>query len=499
MVKGKRTSGPALRRDLRAIIKVLYQKKALLTLEEANALLTTIPTVKELDERDRDDAEIIALFTPSVSVIQPVASHQDNDVAASQPSDAVHSEERLSPVASEQELPPPPAEVLTPSETSHTTTRLTKQPIWRRGGYLLVALCILLVGVVSIPFISARHTETCSAHSNGVILYTQTQYQGQCHAFGLGDYELASFGMAQQVSSIKDPNHAYHITLFDKAKNFYYIDSDTPIITAEWDKRAETIHVEKHRPTTCYPGTDGIIAFLNTDYSGGCLFITQNIPDLTSLNFESVMASIQFVGSYQNTRQLVIYRGSNYTERCGAYLQNQSDLLQCARLAVSVRVLPFTPPTPIPMVHGAPFAGNVAPRASLSPDHAQAVVDENLQTEWVGGHMAELDLHWPSPVTIHRVVVWDRKQSPTENNQINKLKLVFSDGTTTGSIDMISQGPRCADVTFPEKTVNWLHIIPVDASGNNGLREVEVWAPTGPQYSNNTCVNKVIVAQTIPL
>src|ERR1700681_4302944 len=85
MVKGKRTSGPALRRDLRAIIKVLYQKKALLTLEEANALLTTIPTVKELDERDRDDAEIIALFTPSVSVIQPVASHQDNDVAASQP------------------------------------------------------------------------------------------------------------------------------------------------------------------------------------------------------------------------------------------------------------------------------------------------------------------------------------------------------------------------------------------------------------------------------
>ena len=63
---------------------------------------------------------------------------------------------------------------------------------------------------------------------------------------------------------------------------------------------------------------------------------------------------------------------------------------------------------------------------------------------------------------------------------------------------MISLGPRCADVTFPQKTITWLHIIPVDASGNNGYSEVEVWATTGPQYSNNTCVNKKTVPQTIP-
>jgi hypothetical protein len=143
-------------------------------------------------------------------------------------------------------------------------------------------------------------------------------------------------------------------------------------------------------------------------------------------------------------------------------------------------------------------AGNIAPQATLSPASAGAVIDGNLQTEWVGGHQVELDLHWALPVTIHRVVVWDRKQSPTDNNQINKLKLSFSDGTSTGSIEMISLGPRCSDVIFPEKTVTWLHIIPVDASGNNGLREVEVWASTGPQYSNNTCVNKVTLSQTIP-
>src|SRR5213080_4865982 len=48
MVKGKRESGTTLRRDLRAIIEVLYQKKALASLEEANLLITRIPTIKEL-------------------------------------------------------------------------------------------------------------------------------------------------------------------------------------------------------------------------------------------------------------------------------------------------------------------------------------------------------------------------------------------------------------------------------------------------------------------
>src|SRR6266566_2991944 len=66
MVKGKRTSGTMLRRDLRAIIRVLYQKKALHSLDEANLLISTIPAIKELDERDPEDLEIIRLFdTPA--------------------------------------------------------------------------------------------------------------------------------------------------------------------------------------------------------------------------------------------------------------------------------------------------------------------------------------------------------------------------------------------------------------------------------------------------
>jgi hypothetical protein len=501
MVKGRRTSGSALRIDLRAIIRVLHQKKALLALEEANRLITTIPAVSVLDPRDPEDAKIIALFnTPGIEGEQVAGQNKNEAASPNVPTSSESRDDASSSYAtSEPTITPLPIMPSPVPEPTGRSERETKKRLWWYVGSVLVALAIILGAVLGVTWlIFSRQANACSDNTNGVTLYTDINYQGQCHAFGPGEHELARFGLEQNVSSIRDPHDAYHITLFDKAKNFYYVDKDTPVLPAEWDNRADTIHVEKHRPTACHPGTDGIIAFINTDYSGGCLFITDNIPDLTPLNFDKVIASIQFVGSYQNTRQLVIYKQPDYKDECGAYWQNQSDLLQCARLALSVQVLPFTPPTPIPTVPGTRFAGNVASQAMLSPGSAHAVVDGNLHTEWIGGHMVELDLSWAFPVTIHRVVVWDRKQSASDNNQINKLKLSFSDGTSTGSIDMISLGPRCADVTFPEKTVTWLHIIPVDASGNNGYSEVEVWATTGPQYSNNTCVNKVTVTQTIP-
>jgi transcriptional regulator with XRE-family HTH domain len=491
MVKGKRsTSGTTLRRDLRAIIKALYRKEVLRSLEEANLLITKIPTVKELDERDPEDRRIIELFSTSPSTTQPPVHQQDDKVAASLPDDTSESEESVSlanPVQEEQASPPPQTEAPSASGTPLNTERETRQHRRRRVGYLLAALLIIFGIVFGLAWsIFWRQTDACAGKTNGVILYTDPDFQGHCHVFPPGDYDLAQFGLDQNVSSIKDPGAGYYVRLIDRTNRPGSFDKDVPQLPADWNDQAHSLHVEKHRPTACHPGTNGIIAFIDTDYSGGCLFITENIPDLTPLDFDQIIVSIQFVGSYQNTRQLVIYRQPDYKDECGAYWQNQSDLLQCARLALSVRVLPFTSPTPIPTIPGTRAAGNVASQAMLSPGGTRAVVDGSLQTEWVGGHMVELDLRWAFPITIHRVVVWDRKQSVSDNNQINKLKLSSSDGTSTGSIDMISQGPRCADVTFPAKTITWLHIIPVDASGNNGLREVEVWATSGPQYSNNT-------------
>jgi hypothetical protein len=500
MVKGKRTGGPTFRRDLRAIIKVLHRKKALVTLEEANRLITTIPAVSPLDNRDPGDLEIIKLFDTQASGEERAAAQNKGEVADPDVNTSSKGRDDTSLSHTMPEFATTPLQIRPSpiSETAGGSERETKKRLWRRVVSVFVALIIIAGTVLSVLFIFSRQTDGCSDNAHGVTLYTEINHQGHCYTFGPGDYELARFGLEQNVSSIRNPNDAYHIILYDKEKIFYYVDKDTPVLPAEWDNRADTMHVEKHRPTSCNPGANGIIAFINTDYSGGCLFITDNLSDLTPLNFDQVIVSIQFVGSYRNTRQLVIYKQPNYKDECGAYWQNQSDLLQCARLALSVQVLPFTSPTPIPTIPGTHYAGNVAPQAILSPGSAYTVVDGNLQTEWVGGHMAQLDLSWAFPVTIHRVVIWDRKQSPSDNNQINKLKLSFSDGTSTGSIDMISPGPRCADITFPEKTVTLLHITPVDASGNNGYSEVEVWATTGPQYSNNTCVNQVQVTQTVP-
>jgi transcriptional regulator with XRE-family HTH domain len=523
MVKGKRSSNaPMFRHDVREIIKVLHRKGALCSLKEANEFIATIPAVSKLDERDLDDLAIINLFKPVENETQ--AADQSHMSVPPAPLESAPADQESRPAS--VQTPPetfaqtssgsPPSDQAstlplnqTPPETStdgpEAGNRRDEERNRGRQSWLIgtaaVLLLALLLGVLfkSVPF--PRPTpppETCPDSKNGVTLYTDPYFQGHCHTFPPGDYDLSQFGLDQNVSSLKDPDAAYAVRLVDRSNRPGVFDKDVPQLPADWNDQAHSLHVEKHRPTACQPGTDGIIAFIDTDYSGGCLFLTKNIPDLAPLNFDQVIVSIQFVGAYQNTRQLVLYRQSNYQDECGAYWQDQSDLLQCARIALSVRVLPFTPPTPIPTAPGTRAAGNVAPLARLSPAGAYAVVDGNLQTEWIGGHMVEMDLRWAFPITIHRVVVWDRRQSTSDNNQINKLKLSFSDGTSTGSLDMISQGPRCADVIFPTKTITWLHIIPVDASGNNGLREVEVWATTGSQYSKNTCVNKKTVIQTIP-
>lgn len=526
MVKGEREP---TRDHVRAIIKVLYQRNVLLTLDEANALIRTVPTNGALDDRDTKDREIIELFDPPVTEVEQGASQRVVYVMTPNmqvSSDNLNEDEILAPDIVLEPLTTPPPVIAEPEPASepdpvpelvNLVPDAEPQPIpvparplardtrRRQWWYISSGLALLVIvgGILVVMYQnqalshqgSAKQLADCSAPTNGVTLYTDTDYKGQCHTFGPGDYELARYGLEQNVSSIRDWNNAYFVKIFDTGKNFYDFDKSIPTLPADWDNRADMLHIEKHRPTSCHPGMNGIIAFINPDYSGGCLFITGDIPDLTLPNFDSVIVSIQFVGVYRYTMQLVIYSQPNYKGECGRYWQNQSDLEQCARLALSVRVLPFTPPTPIPTVAETHYAGNVGPDATISPGSAGAVIDGSVQTEWIAGHMVGFALRWAFPVTVHRIVIWDRKQSATDNNQINKLKFSFSDGTATGSIDMISDGPRCADVTFPPKNITSLQVIPVDASGNNGYSEIEVWATTGPQYSNNTCVNTVVVPQ----
>ena len=396
MVKGKRVSGPSLRSNLRAIIKALHRKKALLTLDEANALMLTIPANSVLDERDPADAEIIALFDPPVAETEQVVRQSDDDETESDaqvPSNDLDDVFVLAPdiepelptsvlpesvqIASnlpvpdiEPEPPPAPAPPLlvTPAPIPiEPVARNTRRRLWWYISSVLTLLVIIgLIFVAThqeqgLPHQSfTKQPASCSAPANGVTLYTDINYKGQCHTFVPGDYELALYGLERNVSSIRDWNDAYFVKIFDTGKNFYDLDKSIPALPGDWDNRADMLHIEKHRPTSCHPGRNGIIAYINPDYAGGCLFITGDIPDLTPSDFDSVIVSIQFVGSYRNTMQLVIYSQPNYRGECGAFWQNQSDLEKCARLALSVRVLPLASMAIARSRSGPPLALNLA-------------------------------------------------------------------------------------------------------------------------------------------
>lgn len=145
MVKGKRTSGTMLRRDLRAIIEVLYQRGTLLSLEEANRLITKIPAIKELDERDPDDAKIIALFdAPEADEEQAADQHCDE---APDPNVQVFTENQDGALASAggvpKATPAPPAVLPSPGpETTECAVREPKKHLW---WYIISALAVLAI------------------------------------------------------------------------------------------------------------------------------------------------------------------------------------------------------------------------------------------------------------------------------------------------------------------------------------------------------------------
>jgi hypothetical protein len=247
----------------------------------------------------------------------------------------------------------------------------------------------------------ARSMRVESHATDGVTLYVDGNYGGNTHTFGVGEYsDLSQFGLDQNVSSLRDANAAYHITLFDQkglTGTPGYYDADTPQLTGYWNDRARSMRVEKHRPTSCNPGTDGIIAYIDTNYQAGCLFITGDIPDLTTFNFDQVISSLRFAGSYTNTEQIALYRQANYQDLCGTYSQDQPDLTSCSDQALSVKVLSYTPPviptpTPSPTASSSstPTGGTelLSNPWSLSGNNGAAEQDEPIDANTLQGMQA---------------------------------------------------------------------------------------------------------------
>jgi len=138
-----------------------------------------------------------------------------------------------------------------------------------------------------------------------------------------------------------------------------------------------------------------------------------------------------------------------------------------------------------------PFAGNIAPQAGRSPDGIGSgkAFDGDLSTFWTDGlgHGFTLTLSLPGSFDVSRILVWDRPQNSPDNNQINALIIRLSNGIEK-RFGMDSQGARCIDVTLSSpQTITSVMLRADDASGNNGLSEVEIWV--GSKTGGPTCSN----------
>jgi heat shock protein HtpX len=130
-----------------------------------------------------------------------------------------------------------------------------------------------------------------------------------------------------------------------------------------------------------------------------------------------------------------------------------------------------------------PLDGNVARSASIdwAGDNPSLLVDGNLGTYSTGANLVTFT--WSRTVSIHRVIIWNDRS----RGGINWLRLVLSDGT---SFTVDYGGPNeCVRVDFGARTVDRVQLDFYDHDGALALKEIEIWATTGPQSSGNSCGN----------
>lgn len=337
---------------------------------------------------------------------------------------------------------------------------------------------------------------TCTPGVNQASFFVDDHFKGQCVTKDVGIYnDMNAIGTIpnDSVSSVKvgagiklemcqDNNLANTCQLLDSG------DFDFGGLAIGNDQMSSAAVIsDGSQPNLPSPACtydtsrSGILLYQGPNYTGSCVFLTSDVNDLTSTQFMGAQ-SVRILGTYLNYYQAIGYSDTNFSTTCGTFTVDTADLGTCDGAMRSIRVTTYIP---------AQLANNIVSYAQRDEPSSGAAVDNDLTTEWVGGHQVPLSFVYSSPQMMQEIVVFDRAQSSTDNNQENSIQLTFSDGTQIKYINMQSGGPRCADVRFPAKAASWVVVEPYDASGNNGFREVQIWDNSGTVHSSITCPNIV--------
>src|SRR6266487_1713677 len=321
-------------------------------------------------------------------------------------------------------------------------------------------------------------------------LCSGTSNTGICVALPVGGYnDLTQQGINFPVLSVWMPNGTRTLFTSDQTNQAgtpqVFDSSNADLKASRLNTTIKSARVEIKNDTTCNiaPNANGIAIYrdVNNGIGGGCTLLTGSINDLGTIKFTRI-SSLKFLGTYIGHYKVTAYTDANYGTVCSVYTVSQFDLQTCAQQdIVSIKIEPYTGPQQ---------AQNLASLALRDHPSSNAAVDDSLDTEWNGGHGVSLGFVFDHPVTIQSVVIFDRKQNNPDNNQINKVKVVFSNGTIVDNIDMTSGGPRCAQISFSPITVTSVNVVPFDSSGSNGYREIQIWDTSGVVASENNCVMK---------
>jgi serine/threonine-protein kinase len=138
---------------------------------------------------------------------------------------------------------------------------------------------------------------------------------------------------------------------------------------------------------------------------------------------------------------------------------------------------PTPTPTPTPSPTPIPLVGNIAPLANIAGGGGcgSILTDGSLSATCHAG--SYIQFSWSTTAQIHKMLLFN-------DGGVNWFEVRMSDGTFF-RVDF--GGPNtCVQVNFSPRDVTWVRIDFTDGIPST-MKEIEIWATTGPQSSGLSC------------